>query len=89
MSKSETMRDAIFVLADRNIEAAIAGLLERRQALGIRQIEYVIRVHPQKDPGCCLRVHDYLRPFCRRYSHAVVVFDHEGCGREESLRNNN
>lgn len=80
------MRDIIFVLADRNIETAIASLLTRHQALAIRRIEYVTRVHPQKDPGCCLRAHDYLRPFCRRYTRALVVFDREGSGKDDVPR---
>ncbi len=64
------------------MEAAIGGVLERHQALGIRRIDYAIRVHTENDPGCCLRAHELLRPFCRRYSKALVVFDREGSGKE-------
>ena len=86
MSETGSIRDVIFLLADRNMEAAVSGLVERHQALSIHQISFVIRVHPQKDPGCCLRAHDFLRAFCRRYSYAIVIFDREGCGREEISR---
>ncbi len=86
MSISAPIRDIVLLVADRNMEAAVTGLLNRHQALGINQIDFVTRVHTENDPGCCLRAHEFLRPFCRRYSHAIVVFDREGCGREELPR---
>lgn len=86
MSDQRPVRDVIFLLADRNMEATVSALLERYQSLGIRQLDFVIRDHPQNDPGCCLRAHEFLRPFCRRYSRAIVAFDREGCGKEDLSR---
>ncbi|HYN20863.1 MAG TPA: hypothetical protein VE078_07885, partial [Thermoanaerobaculia bacterium] len=49
-------------------------------------ITYDVYVHPERDPGCLLRGHDFLRPFNLRYSHALVVFDRDGCGQEAKAR---
>jgi hypothetical protein len=47
---------------------------------------YDIFVHPEKDPGCLLKAHDFLRAFSSSYSHALVMFDRQGCGRDERSR---
>jgi hypothetical protein len=73
--------DLIVLVADKNAEYGMRGLLSRPQALGIRRIEFEVYVHPQRDPGCARRAHDFLRPFASRYARALVVFDREGCGR--------
>ncbi len=39
-------------------------------------------VHPEHDPGCRGKSHEFLRPFSRLYSHALVLFDRDGCGQE-------
>lgn len=83
MTESSAQRDVIFLVADRNMEAAVRGLLSRRKSLGIRSLDAVVRTHPEKDPGCCLRAHDFLRAFRNRYSRAIVIFDREGSGREQ------
>lgn len=82
MTSPGTQRDIIFLVADRNTEAALQGILSRPESLRIRRVEVVIRTHPEKDPGCYLRAHDFLRAFTKRYTRAVVIFDREGCGRE-------
>lgn len=86
MTISHEQRDIIFLVADKNMEAAVQGLIGRPESLQVRTIEAVIRTHPEKDPGCYLTAHDLLRPFCSRYAHAIVVFDREGCGNEVKLR---
>lgn len=86
MTSAGLQRDLIFLVADRNIEAAIQGVLGRHASLQIRPVSAVVRTHPQKDPGCYLRAHDFLGPFQRRYGYAMVVFDREGCGKEHIAR---
>ena len=86
MNTSERQRDILFLVADRNTEAAVRGLLSRPRSLAIRSVEAVIRTHPEKDPGCYLRGHDFLRAFCNRYAHGIVIFDREGCGNEAQSR---
>ncbi len=38
-------------------------------------------VHPRRDPGCYHEAQEILRPFLSA-EHALVMFDHEGSGRE-------
>jgi hypothetical protein len=79
-------KDLVVLAADSQMEFAVKGLLTRGQALGFQQLAVDIHVHPEKDPGCLLRGHDFLRLFYRQYRHAIVMLDREGCGREESSR---
>lgn len=78
------MTDLVVLCADKDIEAALSELLRSRcKALDIRDVKFTVLVHPEHDPGCYRRSHDFLRPMNRQYDHAVVVFDREGCGRED------
>lgn len=76
--------DLLVLVADRNLEAAMRGILSRPRSLGTSNIVFDIRVHPRKDSGCCKEGVAYLRAFARQYRHALLVFDHQGCGRENS-----
>ena len=79
---SSEVSDLIVLVPDRNMEAAISGLLCRSQALTTRPVTFRIYVHIERDPGCYHRAHDFLRPMTTRASHALVVFDREGSGHE-------
>lgn len=68
--------------ADKNIEHALRGLLQRPPALGIRPISFDLFTHPRHDAGCVHGAADILAPLAAQYSHALVVFDHDGSGRE-------
>lgn len=70
--------------ADKNMEQALVGLLDRPQALGLRPIRWEIFVHPRRDPGCLNEAHTFLRPLTRSYGHALALFDQQGCGREST-----
>jgi hypothetical protein len=76
------MKDLIVLTADKNAEFAISGLLARTGELGARAITWDIKVHPHHDPGCLNESHDFLRPFHLTHAHALVLFDHSGCGHE-------
>lgn len=76
------MKDVVVLVPDKNTEYAVRGLLGRHQSLRIRPLSQDIFVHPHRDPGCLNEAHDFLRPFAAEYDHALVMFDHEGCGRE-------
>lgn len=75
-------RDLIVLVADKNIHYGLRGLFARPRALGIRQIDAEILVHPRRDPACAREAHAFLRPFARLFDHALVVYDHEGSGFE-------
>ena len=86
MASDPEIQDLIVLVADKNIEFTIKGLLSRPQALGIRETTAYVIPHPERDPGCFLRSPEFLRPFRNRYRHALVVLDREGSGRDEQSR---
>jgi hypothetical protein len=75
--------DLLALVADRQMEAAVRGILGRARSLAIRAIEVDLRVHPRKDPGCYNEGVEYMRAFAGKYRRAIVLFDREGCGREQ------
>ncbi|MDI6709288.1 MAG: hypothetical protein QME76_01125 [Bacillota bacterium] len=86
MTGNSFVKDMVVLVSDRNIEFAVKGILNRCDALNIRQITNDFFVHPEHDPGCRLRAHDFLRGLIRRYKYALVVLDREGCGSETPTR---
>lgn len=75
-------RDLVLLVADKNMEGALRGLLSRPQSLGLREISCDLFIHPERDPGCLLRSHLLLQPFVHSHSRALVLFDMDGCGQE-------
>ncbi|MFH0899902.1 MAG: hypothetical protein V2A73_04660 [Pseudomonadota bacterium] len=69
------MKDLLCLAADKNLEAALRGLLARPAALGLNAVDFDVLVHPRRDPGCYHEAHGFLQPFRDRYHHALVVFD--------------
>lgn len=75
-------KDLVVLVADKNMEFAIRGILSRPKALGLCDISFDIFVHPERDPGCLNRGSDFLCSFSKSHEHALILFDHDGCGRE-------
>ena len=69
------MMDLVCLVADKNMEAAISGLLERPAALGIRPIATEILVHPRRDPGCFHQAPELLNGYRASAEHALVILD--------------
>jgi hypothetical protein len=86
LTNGHTQKDVVILVADKNMQFALGGLLARHQTLGICQLTSDLYVHPERDPGCLLRSHVFLRPFIKGYAHALVMFDREGCGQEQLSR---
>jgi len=76
-------RDLVVLAADKDMELTLKGLLPRYQALGTRQIDFEIFMHPGHDPGCRAQGVEFLRNFCNQFEHAILIFDREGSGRDE------
>lgn len=72
--------DLVVLVADSYTDVSIDSILSNNNKLGTRKIRYKIYRHPQHDPGCFLRGHDFLRPFSSLYSYCLIIFDLEGCG---------
>jgi hypothetical protein len=86
MKDSEPLKDLVVLVADKNMEFAIRGVLERPEALGIDKINFAIYPHPKRDPGCLNDGHVFLSSFVNEYKNALIVFDLEGCGKEKRGR---
>lgn len=73
------MRDCIFLLADRNMEAAFDGFFSREgyhYSLGCDPFDWDILVAAgDNDPGLYTRGHELLRPFQATHHRAIVVLD--------------
>ncbi len=82
-------KDLICLVADPMMKYAVDRLLDRHEALGssgIRRIDYEVRDHPQRDPGCLHQAHQWLRLYLNKAEFALVLFDREGCGMEDASR---
>lgn len=77
------MRDCIFLLADKNMQAAFEGFFTRQgcpQRLGCGNFVFDPRqdiavASGDNDPGLYTRGHELLRPYQATHRHAVVVLD--------------
>lgn len=79
------MKDLIVLVADKNMQAAVTGILKAYQRLQIRRIDFQGPYpHPKRDPGVYRTAHEFLRPFQRQASNALAVFDRDGCGSPQS-----
>ncbi len=73
--------DLVVLAADRDIEFALRGILNRTEALGIRSLEKVeFLPYPQRDPGVFNTGAEILRPYAREYQRALVVLDRAWAG---------
>ncbi|MFQ5645828.1 MAG: hypothetical protein ACE5GM_02770 [bacterium] len=80
---TDSCSDLVVLVADKNMEAAIQGVLSRPEALGIKPVQATVYVHPHRDPGCFLRGSEFLRPMVNRYSYGLLMFDRVGSGKED------
>ncbi len=88
MNEVPSYRSELVILtADLDAEYAVRAVLGRWQSLGVRQLaegrDFDLRRHPQRDAGCRSAAAAFLEPFVRSHRHALVVFDHHGCGWED------
>jgi hypothetical protein len=82
------MRDCIFLLADKNMQAAFEGFLTRpgfHQSLACGQFDFDPRqdiavAAGDNDPGLYTRGHELLRPFQATHRRGIVVLDAEWDG---------
>lgn len=82
------MRDCIFLVADKNMQAAFEGFLTRQAfhlSLGCGTFDFDPRqdlrvAAGDNDPGLYTRGHELLRPFQATHRRAVVVLDAEWDG---------
>ncbi len=78
-----SLGDLFVLVSDSNMKAAVQALLSRTEAMAIRAVQAEIRAHPQRDSGCCFGGVEFLSAFAGRFQHALLMFDREGCGKED------
>ena len=86
MTGGKLLKDLIVLCADKNMDHTIQGILSCPERLGIRPVGRDIREHPEHDPGCFLRAHEFLRSSVNLYGYALVIFDRDGCGDTQKTR---
>ncbi len=82
MSAAKSTKDLAVLVADIDIEFAVRALLDQPKSLRTRSIVFDIFRHPNRDNGCRTNGEIFVRSFRSQYNHVLVVFDHEGSGRE-------
>ena len=86
MTSGAAREDLVVLVPCGNMEFAVKGLLLRTRSLGIREVSCRFLKHPGHDPGCRSTGVDLLRGYSRTCQHALLLFDREGCGREDVSR---
>lgn len=76
------MLDLGLVVADKNMDFTLRGILARPEALGIRKIAYQIVVHPGHDGGVRTAGPETLATLQGKTNHGIVMLDLEGSGAE-------
>ena len=81
MTDVEQPGDLFALVADRDIEQTVLGLLARTHATGIRRIQGAeVRPFSRHDGGCRVEGVAQLRAFRGQFRHSLLIFDHEGSG---------
>lgn len=86
MSQTMMQLDLVVLVADKDMEYTMRGILSRVKALRMRAVSTDVFVHPEHDPGCYRRSHTFLSSMVEKYSRAIVLFDRDGCGAESQTR---
>ena len=82
------MKDLLVLTADKDAECLIKAFLDRIiKTDEVKKFTFhVLPHHPQRDPGVLNHSVDYVRPYLKEYKFLLVLFDHEGCGKESASR---
>lgn len=74
------MKDLALILADKNMDFAMRGILGRPRAIGIRSVSYEIRQHVNRDGGVRTTGPETLALLRKQFHHGLVMLDWEGSG---------
>lgn len=83
---SSRPRDLHVLAADADMLQTMKGMLDRPRNLNIRQVDYTIDRHVDRDAGRRMAATAHLRSLLKTHQHAIVIFDKDGCGRENASR---
>jgi hypothetical protein len=76
------MKDLFVQAADMDAKMFLSSILEKHDALEIRPISYDIETYPLHDSGMITTGTDLSRMRKGRYEKIILIWDHEGSGRE-------
>ncbi len=76
------MKDLLVYVADADALAFMRSILNKPQALEIRQINFDIERHPQRDSGMVHSGAELARIQKGKYCKALLMWDHHGSGRD-------
>jgi hypothetical protein len=76
------MKDLLLYVADADAQAFMNSLLNKPLALGIREITFDIKRHPQRDSGMVQSGSELTRMEKGKYQKALLTWDHHGSGRD-------
>jgi len=79
-------KDLIVLVADKDMDFAVRGLLSRCQSMKIRHITFDIIPGLKHDPDVLLRNFAYLRNYQKSHNFALVMLDKKGCGKDQIPR---
>lgn len=74
------MKDLALLVADKNMDFAMRGILNRHKALGTRSVSYEIRQHVNRDGGVRTTGPETLALLRQQFRHGIVMLDWEGSG---------
>jgi len=77
-------KDLLLLVPDKNTHFALKGALPRHESLGIRPITFDFLVHSGRDGGVRTTGASIAALKRRQFRHLLMIFDHEGCGAEET-----
>lgn len=84
MNNGDGRGDLFVLVADEDMAQTIRGLLARPHSLKMTPVKFDVRRHPGRDSGCRIGAAEYLRAFRGTYRHALVIFDLDGSGSNNS-----
>jgi hypothetical protein len=81
------MKDILILTADQDAEFLIKALLKKIATIEkIRDIDFDVIRHPQRDAGVATDAVEFVRPYIHDYKHLLIIFDYEGSGKEAEAK---
>ena len=81
MTSQNGAKDLVILTADSQMQSVVETLmLHRRQSLGISDLSFDVRRHPQQDSGCRTASQAILNPLRDTHRRAMVIYDRHGSG---------
>ena len=74
------MKDLALLVADKNMDFAMRGILTRNMSLGIRVISFETEIHPGRDGGVRTTGPETLALLKDQFYHGMIMLDWEGSG---------